>query len=162
MARGMKRLVPIVVAALAVAACGTPAAQQNSNGGDNRQASAASEEPIVQLPVLAGRPGAAYFAIEVPADYGALVSVTSPQIGRIEMHETMAQGSMTSMRPAERLIPENGRLVLARGGRHLMLFDVNPQLAVGGRAQLVLRFEHGQTPTLDAMVVDAGGEHGGH
>ena len=162
MARGMKRLVPIMAAMLALAACGTPAAVPSSNAGNNSAASAASDAPVVQLPVLAGRPGAAYFTIDVPADHGALVGVTSPQAGRIEMHETMRQGSMTSMRPAERLAPENGRLVLARGGRHLMLFDVDPRLAAGATAQLVLRFEHGQTRTLDAVAVDAGGAHGGH
>lgn len=158
----MKRLVPIMAAALAVASCGSPTANHHAEAGNNHAASTASDQPIVQRPVLPGRPGAAYFAIDVPADHGALVGVTSPQVGRIEMHETMQQGSMNSMRPAERLAPENGRIVLARGRRHLMLFEVNPQLAAGGRAQLVLRFEHGQTRTLDATVVDAAGDHGGH
>lgn len=151
----MKSLVPILAATLALTACGTPAA-------NNQQAGAANDQPTVQLPVLPGRPGAAYFTIDVPADHGALIGVTSPQAGRIEMHETMRQGSMSGMRPLERLAPENGRIMLARGGRHLMLFDVSPQLAVGGRARLILRFEHGQTRTLDAAVVDAGGDHGSH
>ncbi len=155
----MKRLAPIMAAALAVGACGTPAPDHNNS---NQHASAAADQPIFQLPVLPGRPGAAYFAIQVPADHGALTGVTSPQAGRIEMHETMRNGSMSGMRPTERLAPENGRLVLARGGRHLMLFDVSPSLDAGGRAQLVLRFEHGQTRTLDATVIDAGGDHGGH
>lgn len=151
-----------MVIVLTVAACRAPAADHNSNAGNNQQAGAASDGTVVQLPVLAGRPGAAYFTIDVPSDHGALVAVTSPQVGRIEMHESMQQGSITSMRPAERLAPENGRLVLARGGRHLMLFDASPQLAAGGRAQLVLRFEHGQTRTLYAAVVDAAGDHGEH
>lgn len=151
-----------MAAALAVAACSNPAAHHSDSASNNQQASAASSEPVFQLPVLPGRPGAAYFTIEVPVDHGALVGVTSPQARRIEMHETMRQGSMNGMRSLERMTPENGRIVLARGGRHLMLFDVNPQLAAGSRAQLVLRFEHGQTQTLDAAVVDAGGDHGDH
>jgi copper(I)-binding protein len=162
MARRMKSLVPIMVIALTVAACGTPTVDNGSNAGNNQQAGVASDQPIVQLPVLAGRPGAAYFTIDVPADHGALVAVTSPQVGRIEMHETMQQGSMTSMRPAERLTPENGRLVLARGGRHLMLFDVSPQLVAGSRAELVLRFERGQTRTLETRVVTATDAHASH
>lgn len=151
-----------MAASLALVACGTPAADHQAGASNNSQASAAPEGPVVQLPVLAGRPGAAYFAIDVPADHGALVGVTSPQVGRIEMHETMRQGSMSSMRPLERMAPENGRIVLARGGRHLMLFYVSPSLTAGDRAQLVLRFEHGQTQTLDAAVVDAGTDHGSH
>lgn len=158
----MKSLVPIMAAMLALAGCGTPAADHDASAGNNQHAGATTDRPVFQLPVLPGRPGAAYFSIDVPADHGALVGVTSPQAGRIEMHETMRQGSMSGMRPMERIPPENGRIVLARGGRHLMLFDVNPQLADGGTAQIVLRFEHGQTQTLGAVVMDAGGDHAGH
>jgi copper(I)-binding protein len=158
----MKRLVPIMAAALALTACGGPVTEQNTMVGNDEQASAEATGPIFQLPVLPGRPGAAYFAIDVPADHGALVRVTSPQARRIEMHETMRHSAMSGMRPMERIAPENGRIVLERGGRHLMLFDVSAALAAGGTAQLVLRFENGQTRTLDARIVALGGEHGGH
>lgn len=154
----MKRLVPIMAAALLIVACGTFAPDH----GNNQQASTASGDPIFQLPVLPGRPGAAYFSVSVPTDHGALVGVTSPQAGRIEMHETVRQGSRLSMRMAERIVPENGQIVLTRGGSHLMLYDVNPQLHAGGGAQLVLRFQGGQTRTLSARVVALDGEHGGH
>ena len=157
----MKRLVRIMAAALAVAACGTAAPNDNASEA-NQQARAAAQSPIFQLPVLPGRPGAGYFAIDVPADHGALVGVSSPQTGLIEMHETMPQGQMSRMRPLERITPENGRIVLEHGGRHLMMFSVDPSLAVGGTAQFVLRFEHGQTRTLDARVVTLGGEYGSH
>jgi periplasmic copper chaperone A len=158
----MKRLVPIMAATLAIAACGTPAADHNNSAGGNSHADTTSGEPVFQLPVLPGRPGAAYFAIDVPADHGALVGVTSPQAGRIEMHETERQGARTGMRMVERMAPENGRIELARGGSHLMLYDVNAQLAAGGTAQLVLRFQGGQTRTLAARVIAAADAHGGH
>lgn len=157
----MKALAPVMVVALSVAGCGIPAAQGNL-GGEERHRESTAERPIFQLPVLPGRPGVGYFAVDVPADHGALIGVTSPQAGRIEMHETMQSGSMSSMRPLQRIAPDNGRIVMARGRRHLMIFDVDPALATGGTARLVLRFEHGQTRTLAARVVEAGGEHGGH
>ena len=153
----MKRLVPIMAAALALAACGGSAEH-----GNNHSASAASEAPMFQLPVLPGRPGAAYFTVDVPAGHGALIGVTSPQAGRIEMHETLRQGSRTGMRLVDRIAPENGRIALTHGGSHLMVYDVNPSLAAGGTAQLVLRFQGGQTMTLAARVVSPGGEHEGH
>jgi periplasmic copper chaperone A len=158
----MKRLVPILAAALAVAACESSAPQLNDSATNGQHRSAEASGPIFQLPVIPGRPGAAYFTLEVPAGHGALVGVTSPQAGRIEMHETMRRGSMSGMRPLERIVPENGRIVLERGGRHLMLFDVNAALAAGGNAQLVLRFEQGQTRTLDARVISAENAHAGH
>lgn len=153
----MKRLVPIIAATLALAACGGSA-----DHGNNHSASAASSAPVFQLPVLPGRPGAAYLTVEVPTGHGALIGVTSPQAGRIEMHETVRQGSRTGMRMVERMAPENGRIALTRGGSHLMVYDVNPSLAAGGTAQLVLRFQNGQTMTLAARVVSPGGEHEGH
>ena len=153
----MKRLVPIIASALALAAC-----DGSADHGNNHQASAANGAPVFQLPVLPGRPGAAYFTVDVPAGHGALTGVTSPQAGRIEMHETVRQGSRTGMRMVERIAPENGRIALTRGGSHLMVYDVNPQLAAGGTAQLVLHFQGGQTMTLMARVASPGGEHEGH
>jgi copper(I)-binding protein len=155
----MKRLLAIMAAASTIGACSAPA---TNNAAATGQSAASDDGPVFQLPVLPGRPGAAYFVIDVPADHGALVGVTSPQAGRIEMHETMRQGSMTGMRPMARIAPENGRIVLERGGRHLMLFDVSPSLAAGGTARLVLRFENGQARELDARVIALGGEHEGH
>ena len=155
----MKSLVPIIAAALAISACQANAPEPGNIIANDQPADAASDGPIFQLPVLPGRPGAAYFTIDVPADYGALIGVTSPQAARVEMHETMRRGSMSGMRPLRRIAPDNGRIVLERGGRHLMLFEVNPSLAAGGTAQLVLRFEHGQTITLDARMVDAADSH---
>ena len=152
----MKRLVPIM-AALALSSCGGSADHAN-----NHSASAATNAPVLQLPVLPGRPGAAYFTVDVPDGHGALTGVTSPQAGRIEMHETVRQGSRTGMRMVERIAPENGRIALTRGGSHLMVYDVNPQLAGGGTAQLVLRFQGGQTMTLAARVVAAEDAHATH
>jgi copper(I)-binding protein len=158
----MKRLVPIVAIALALAACGAPAPDENAHIDNHGQASAARYETMFRLPVLPGRPGAGYFSVAVPADHGALISVTSPQAGRIEMHETSREGEMTRMRPIQRIAPEDGQIVLMPRGRHLMLFEVNPSLAPGGTAQFVLHFENGQTRTIDARVIDAGAGHGGH
>lgn len=157
----MKRLVPIL-AALAAAACGSAAPQLNDSAPNGQLDSAEASGPVFQLPVIPGRPGAAYFTVEVPAGHGGLVGVTSPQAGRVEMHETMRRGTMSGMRPLERIAPDNGRIVLARGGRHLMLFDVDQTLVAGGRAQLILRFEHGQTRTLEARVTGAENAHADH
>lgn len=153
----MKRLVPIMAALLALAACGGAADQ-----GNKQSASAGSDGPVLQLPVLPGRPGAAYFTVDAPAGHGALIEVTSPQAGRIEMHETVRQGAQAGMRLVERIAPENGRIVLERGGSHLMVYDVSPALAAGGTAQLLLRFQGGQTMPLEARVIAAEDAHATH
>ena len=166
--QAMKRLIAIVAAALAAQACGSGAPDNHAGTGDTAadmssdHASAARFRTVFQLPVLGGRPGAGFFAIDVPDDHGALIRVTSPQAARIEMHETVRNGSMSGMRRVDRVEPELRRIVMRHGGLHLMLFDVDPQLTAGGDAQFVLHFERGQTRSLDAHVVEAGGAHDGH
>ena len=117
---------------------------------------------IVRLAAAPGRPAAGYLTLPIAGDRGALVSVSSPQAGRIEMHETMGEGTMSAMRAIERIPVRNGEtLAFEPGGRHLMLFDVDPAVRAGGRIDLVLNFERGDPVTLAAEVV-APGEHVGH
>ncbi len=125
---------------------------------------APAASPSIRLPAVPGRPGAAYFELRGVGDRGALLSVTSPQVGRIEMHETMTAGTMSSMRPIARVAPENGGIVFRPGGRHLMLYDVDPRLASGSEAILVFHFERGEPLRRGAAVLAAGspGDHDGH
>ena len=115
--------------------------------------------PSIRLPAVAGRPGVGYFDVNVRGDQGALVSVTSPRIRRIEMHESMTSGTMTSMRPLPRVpINEDGWLVFAPGGRHLMLFEIDPGLRPGDQVVLTLNFARGAPRELAAVVESAGGD----
>jgi copper(I)-binding protein len=146
----MIRPIPIVAALLALSAC-----------GGAEPAAPAVAAPIVRLAAVPGRPASGYFQLRIEGDRGALVSVASPEAGRIEMHETMAHGSMTSMRPLERIPVRDGEMLsFAPGGRHLMLFDLDARVAAGGRVTLVLHFERGAPETLTAEVVPAGGDAG--
>jgi len=147
----MRTIVPIIVVLLALAGCGSGAE------------SAAGSEPsaTVRLPAVPGRPAAGYFELRVEGDRGALVSASSPQAGRVELHETMSAGDMTSMRPLERIPVRDGETLAFRpGGRHLMLFDLSRDLAAGGRIDLILNFERGAPVTVAATLVPTGGDVG--
>jgi copper(I)-binding protein len=112
----------------------------------------------VRLPAVPGRPGAAYLELPAHRVHGALLGVTSPQVGRIEMHETMSHGEMTGMRPLQRVWAQPDRpIVFAPGARHLMLYEIDPSLRPGQQVQLVFRFEHGPPETITAVAVAAGG-----
>lgn len=142
----MRISVPILAALLALAGCN---ANPPSAGTDG--------PPVIRLPAVPGRPGVAYFVLQHEDGRGALVGVSSPQAARAEMHETMGGRDMSSMRAIARVPFENGRIAFAPGGRHVMLFGLDPHLAPGGRAQLSFRFEHGAALTLEADVQAAGG-----
>jgi copper(I)-binding protein len=145
----MKRLVPIAAMLMALQAC--------------HQEPASQSEPsaTVRLAAVPGRPAAGYFQYRVAGDRGALLSVTSPQAGRIELHETMNMANVSTMRALDRVPVRDGEtLSFAPGGRHLMIFDLSPNVAAGGRIDLVLHFERGDPVTLAATLVPTGGDIG--
>jgi len=152
----MRTIVPIVAALLG------PAALSACGGSEpTPPAPPAGPAASVRLPAVPGRPAAGYFELRVEGDRGALLSVTSPQAGRIELHETMTHGNMTSMRPIDRLPVRDGETLSFRpGGRHLMLFDIDRRVAAGGGIDLVLHFERGEPVTLAARLVPTGGDVG--
>ena len=142
----MKRLVPIAAALLALAACGGAG-----------PAPPPGPAATVRLAAVPGRPAAGYFQLAIQGDRGALVSVTSPRAGRIEMHETMNMANMSTMRALSSIPVRDGEILsFTPGGRHLMLYDLGPGAAAGGRIDLVLHFERGDPVTLSAAVVAAG------
>lgn len=120
------------------------------------------EEAWIRLPAVPGRPAAGYFTAEATSESESIVSVSTPN-GRIELHESMTHGGMSSMRPMasvdfERVEP----LVFEPGGKHLMLFDLDPALKSGDTVALAFRFSKAPPVTVEAEVRAAGEDHGGH
>jgi hypothetical protein len=118
---------------------------------------------VVVLPVLPGRPGAAYFELRTTNDPTRLTGVTSPRIGRIELHETTSEGGLTRMRPLEdRTFGPDEPLAFAPGGRHAMLLDVDPAVRPGATVPLTFTFDPAPPVTVAAEVRGAGDGHEGH
>jgi copper(I)-binding protein len=142
----MRPFVPLAAVLIGLAGC-------NSH-------STASEvsirNPVVRLSPVAGQPAAGYLAVSATPDRGALTGVSSPGAARIEMHETMASGSMSTMRPTGPIDLKGGEIVFAPGGRHLMLFGVNANLKPGDHADLILHFAKGDPVTASARVIGPG------
>ena len=157
----MRTTVPVLATLLALAACGGAAHHDHNEAGNAAATNTASATagPVVRLPAVPGRPAAGYFDYRVAGDRGALLSVSSPQAARVEMHETMNMGSMSEMRPIARIPVRDGEtLHFTPGGRHLMLFEVSRDVAAGGRIDLILHFERGDPVTLSATMVPTGGD----
>lgn len=157
----MRTTVPIVAALLALPACGQSASSGNTLAADPAPANQAATRSgaEVRLPAVRGRPASGYFDHRVEGDRGALLSVTSPQAGRIELHETMSGTHGMEMRPLARIPVRDGEtLSFVPGRRHLMLFDIDRSVAAGGRIELILRFERGEPVTITATLVPTGGD----
>jgi periplasmic copper chaperone A len=131
----------------------------------------APEEPrvtvadaVVTLPAAPGRPGAAYFTLTTNHDPTRLLAISSPNARRIELHETMGMGGMSRMAPlADAGFWPDHPLTFAPGGRHAMLFDLDPRLRPGSRIRLTFRFDPAPPVTVEAEVRAPGDSgHAGH
>lgn len=112
-----------------------------------------AEGAWVQLPVVPGRPGSAYFTLVSNNEPTRLVSVASPRIERIELHETVMDGGVSRMRPPEHLVfPEDLKMVFAPGGRHAMLFGIDPAVRAGDKIPLTFNLEPMGRVTVEAEV----------
>lgn len=89
-----------------------------------------------------GAVGAGYFTLvnDGPAD--KLIAVSSSIAKTVEMHVSETKNEMMSMRRLETVdVPAGGSVDFAPGGKHLMLFEVAPNLTEGQDVQVTLTFE---------------------
>jgi copper(I)-binding protein len=113
----------------------------------------------VRLPTAQVNPGAAYFTLHGGSEAAMLQKVGAAFAVRTEMHESMAGNDhdMMTMAPIKDVaVPANGEVKFSPGGKHVMLFDVSPDLTPGQKVPLTLSFADGKTVTVQAVVVGAG------
>jgi copper(I)-binding protein len=121
------------------------------------------EQAWVRLPAAAGLPGAAYFTLRSNSSPMALTSVSSPQVERIELHDSQMDGGVMRMRPiATAEIPDAGAMEFKPGGKHAMLFGIDPAVKPGGKISLTFRFNPAGQVVTDADVVGPGATAPGH
>ena len=134
-------------------------------GGCNRAPEAPQvevEHVAVTLPAVPGRPGAAYFTLRTNVYPTNLIGVTSPLVQRIELHDSGSAAGVSSMKRLEETVfPGRGVLAFKPGGKHAMLFGIDPSVKAGGRIPLTFTFDPAPAVTVEAEV-RAPGDHGGH
>ncbi|MBU3076546.1 copper chaperone PCu(A)C [Sphingomonas quercus] len=139
----MVRRTLTLMAAFGLAACG---------GGGGKEVSVTDAE--VRLPVVPGRPGAAYFTVTAGGQATRLVSVEGPAATRIELHSnTNVNGHMEMHRLDGVALAAGQKISFAPTGNHAMLFGVPPTLKPGDTTRLTFRFEKGVPVTAEAKVV---------
>lgn len=110
----------------------------------------------VRLNAVPGRPAAAYFTLSA-RQAATLTGVSTPAAARAELHEMRKAGPAMTMAALPRVpVPAGGTVAFAPGGKHVMLFDVTPEVKPGGSTTLTLTFADGKTVTAIAPVKGAG------
>ncbi len=148
----MRPLFPLATALIA------PALLLGACNGKSTSSTVSVRNPIVRLAAASNGPAAGYLTLSASKDHIALTAISSPKAAKVEMHETMSSGSMSSMRPLARIDVRYGEIVFAPGGRHLMLFGVDPALKPGDHIPLVLQFSNGGVAAVSARVIGPGDE----
>lgn len=124
-------------------------------GGAAAPAGVTVESAVVTLPAVPGGEGAAYFTLRTGGAPVRLVGVSSPAFGRAELHGTMSHAGMTGMAPLgarETRVSADAPLVFSGGGKHAMLFGIDPALRPGAKVRLTFQLEPGSTVTAEAEV----------
>lgn len=145
-------------ALLSLSACKQQAAAPEANPDAKPGLSMSGGE--LTLPAVKGNPGAAYFELANRSGKDAtLAAVIIEGAGKAEMHETTATG----METIETLPIKAGETVtFARGGRHVMAFDLDEKLAAGGKTEATLVFADGDKLSGELAIEAAGGGGHGH
>jgi copper(I)-binding protein len=148
----MRLIVATSLICAALAACGSKPAEPRVT----------VEDAVVHLPAVQGRPGAAYFTLQTNNDPTKLVSVTSPRIERVELHDSVTTNGVSRMKKVEALT-FGTELEFKPGGRHAMLFGLDAALKPGAKIPLTFTFEPAPPIRVQAKVLGpGGGAHPGH
>ncbi len=111
----------------------------------------------IRLSANPATPSAGYFTVHGGAVPVELRGVLSDRVQRIEMHESMAQGGMMSMKPVDAVpIPAKTVVTFAPGGKHIMMFGVNAAEARDGKIPLTFLFSNGDRIIVDAVLQKTG------
>jgi copper(I)-binding protein len=138
-----------VLALLAGLACAVPSQAQ-----DRPAVTVHAERAWIRLPP-AGRTVTAGFLdiVNEGASPIRVVGARSSAAGTIELHEMAQDNGMMRMRQIRGIdVPAQGRVALAPGGLHLMLFDLPAPLSVGTPVRLTLLLADGATVDVVAEV----------
>lgn len=144
---------------LGLAACGDPAPTY-------------VDQAWIRLSPNKDTPSSGYFVVHGGDSATQLRGVLTDYALKVEMHESMESGGMTTMKPIESVeIPAKTNVAFAPGGKHLMLWKVNDTAISRGKMQMTFLMSNGDRLLVDAVIrkpegatsaAPASTEHSGH
>lgn len=127
-------------ATLVLAACGQ---------GDILRA----DNAVVKVSPVEGNPSVAYMDLHGGRVEVDLVSVTSDDVIRMEMHETTEEDGVAQMRPLKSVnILPGAKVKMEPGGKHLMLWGVSESAIERGKLEFKLIYSNDDRILIDAMI----------
>ena len=110
------------------------------------------------------RPAVGYFRVQGGPQPVQLVAVTSDLAQRVEMHESVRENGVVTMKPLARAdVPAKGELVFKQGGKHLMIWGINGAAVRAGKLPVAFVFTNNNNERIlfDMVIKPAEGAAGG-
>lgn len=157
----MKSLLAAVVFAtgtLSLAACS--GAEEVAPKADVNPTGLVVSNARLLLPPVAGNPGAVYF--DLKNDGTRAIAVRRADIAHAKatsMHDMMEYNremTMADMGPL--IVPQGETIKFEPGGKHVMAFDLSPELKPGGKTELTLTIAGGDKASFSVPVEAANAE----
>lgn len=115
------------------------------------------KDVVVNLSPVDGNPSSGYATIQGGPDDVTLVSVTSDDVMRMEMHETVEEDGMAMMKPLEKVaIPAGDTVKFKPGGKHLMIWGVGGGSVAQGTLKMLFIFSNDDRIEVNAVIKQAG------
>jgi copper(I)-binding protein len=112
------------------------------------------DKAYIRTAAAPGRPASGYFTLHGGTAATTLISVHTEVAIKTEMHESTTSGGMASMKPVDHVaLPADGTVAFAPGGKHLMIYDLNPGMKVGKTITLVFTFSDGSRLEKEAVLI---------
>ena len=116
-----------------------------------------ADKAVIKLSPVDGNPAVGYMELHGGRTDVKLVGVTSDDVMRMEMHETVTEDGVAKMKPLKDItIPRGETVKLEPGGKHLMIWGVGGGSIKRGRLKLVLIYSNDLRIEIEAAIRKVG------
>lgn len=119
------------------------------------------DQAWIRLSANNDMPSGGYFTVHGGEEDVRLLSVISPAVLRVEMHESIERDGVMSMQTVNGInIPARTDVTFGPGGAHLMIWGINEGIKKQGKLPLTFIFSNGDRIIVDAVIRAAGSGEG--
>ena len=116
-----------------------------------------ADNAVVNLSPVEGNPSAGYMDLHGGRMDVDLVGVTSDDVLRMEMHETIEENGVARMGKLKSIpVPAGKTVKLEPGGKHLMIWGIGNGSKKRGLLTMVLIYSNNDRIEIDAVIKNAG------
>ena len=144
--------------ALGTAACSGSGEDVAETTSPDAPAGISVTDGRISLPAVKGNPAALYFTIRNVSEQPVTIrAVNVAGTGSAQLHETTELAGRMDMQELVQVPVEPGAEVLFdQGGKHVMAFDLDDDLAPGGETEVTLIFTGGDKVSFPAKLMAPG------